>query len=925
MPPNPAAPLHVTIDGREHAVAAGGSVLDALRGLGVALPTLCHDPRLAPVGDCWSCAVEVGMRSNDATAAPPQVLPACHTPLAAGMAIATASAALLAFRHGLLVQLATRASAAGFAAWPAKELHVALSAHGIAPLAPAGEAASIDASHPHLQVDMSRCIQCFRCVRICDQVQGESIWHAVGRGAELRIVPADAPTLGASACVGCGACADACPTAAIVDAARVGAAAPQRWTRTVCPYCGVGCELELGVADDRLVATRPAIDAAVNRGHACAKGRYALGYVDAPGRETRPLLRDGSGWRAVEWPQAIAAAAAGLRRVRERHGADAIGVLASSRATNEENFLTQKFARVALGTHNVDCCARVCHAPSAVAMQRMLGTGAATSSYDDIERAAAILVWGANALECHPVVGARIRQRARNGARLLVVDPRRTALAASAELHLAPRPGTDIALLNAIGHVLLREGLVDESFLAARVDGRDEYARHVAAWTPERAAATCGVSIEAIVAAARLYGGTRPALAFHGLGLTEQLQGTEGVMALVDLALLTGNLGRPGAGINPLRGQNNVQGAAIMGCEPASLTGGVAIAAARARHETHWGVALPTTPGLDVLGMIDAAAAGTLKALYVIGYDLALTLANAGPTARALAQLELVVVQDLFLNQTALAYGHVFLPAQSSLEKDGTFMNAERRVQRVRRALAPRGAARSDAEAIAALAAELGHGRHFAHAGPEAVWDEVRALWPAVAGMSYARLEVAGLQWPCRDEHDPGSAILHREAFAHGPRARLACIDPVATPEAVDADHPFLLMTGRHLQQFNAGTMTGRTAQQRLRPTDTLDIAPADASRLGLVDGSEVRVESRHGACVLPCRVDPAVRAGELYASFHDPARWLNRVTGPVRDRHTGTPAYKVTAVRLQPAVAERGPLRVSTATAAGGHPGADA
>jgi formate dehydrogenase major subunit len=452
--------------------------------------------------------------------------------------------------------------------------------------------------------------------------------------------------------------------------------------------------------------------------------------------------------------------------------------------------------------------------------------------------------------------------------------------------------------------VILRERLVDESFLAARVDGRDDYARHVAAWTPERAAATCGIAVEAIVAAARLYGGTRPALAFHGLGLTEQRQGTEGVMALVDLALLTGNLGRPGAGINPLRGQNNVQGAAIMGCEPASLTGGAAIEVARARHEALWGVALPTTPGLDVLGMIDAAAAGTLKALYVIGYDLAPTLANAGATARALARLELVVVQDLFLNQTALAHGHVFLPAQSSFEKEGTFMNAERRVQRVRRALSPRGAARSDAEAIGALAAALGHGRHFDHAGPEAVWDEVRALWPAVAGMSYARLDAAGLQWPCRDVDDPGSTILHREAFAHGPRARLACIDPEPAAEAPDAGYPFLLMTGRHLQQFNAGTMTGRTAQQQLRPTDTLDIAPADAARLGLADGVEIRVESRHGACVLPCRVDPGVKPGELFASFHDPARWLNRVTGSVRDRHTSTPAYKLTAVRLAPATA---------------------
>lgn len=899
MPPLDADLLRVTLDGRELRLAAGTRVLDALRAQGQAPPALCDDPRLAPVGDCWSCAVEVTEPSIGAEAARTRVLPACHTVLAEGMSIRSRSESLAAFRHGLLSRLADRASAADLAAWPERPLHRALVAHGVAPRAAAADTAAIDASHPHLRVDMSRCIGCFRCVRICDEVQGESIWHAIGRGAELRIVPADSATLGGSACVGCGACADACPSAAIVDAARVGAPAPQQWVRSVCPYCGVGCELELGVADDRLVATRPAPDAAVNRGHLCVKGRYALGYVDAPDRATRPLLREGGRWREATWDEALATAAAGLRRIRERYGADAIGVLGSARATNEENFLAQKFARVAIGTHNVDCCARVCHAPSAAALKRMLGTGAATSSYDDIERAATLLVVGANPLECHPVVGARIRQRARAGARLIVIDPRRTALARCATLHLAPRPGTDIPLLNAIGHVILREGLADAAFGAARVDGFEAYARHVEAWTPQRAAATCGVDATAIVDTARLYAGNRPALAFHGLGLTEHLQGTEDVMALLNLALLTGNLGRPGAGINPLRGQNNVQGAAIMGCDPASLTGGVGIEAGRASHEARWGVALPATAGLDVMQMVDAAAAGKLKALYVIGYDLALTLANAEVTARALERLECVIVQDLFLNETARAHGHVFLPVVSSLEKDGTFMNSERRVQRVRRALAPRGAARTDAEAIAALAGALGHGDGFRHRGPESIWDEVRALWPAVAGIDYARLDAAGLQWPCRDGADPGTPILHGAAFAHGARARLECIDHLPTPERTDAQYPFLLVTGRTLHAFNAGTMTARTAQAGLRPTDTLDIAPADAARLGFSDGTELRVQSRHGSCVLPCRVDDSLKPGELYATFHDPRRRLNAVTGPVRDRVTGAPEYKVTAVRV--------------------------
>uniref|UniRef100_A0A0U1PA61 Formate dehydrogenase n=1 Tax=Mizugakiibacter sediminis TaxID=1475481 RepID=A0A0U1PA61_9GAMM len=407
---------------------------------------------------------------------------------------------------------------------------------------------------------------------------------------------------------------------------------------------------------------------------------------------------------------------------------------------------------------------------------------------------------------------------------------------------------------------------------------------------------------EAIRAAARLYARARPAMCLHGLGLTEHVQGTEGVMALIDLALLTGQIGRPGAGVNPLRGQNNVQGAALMGCEPGSLTGGARLADARDRFAAVWGVAPPATPGLNLLGMLDAARAGRLKALYVIGYDVLASLADARVAAAALARLELVIVQDLFLNETARAFGHVFLPAVSSFEKDGTFTSSERRVQRVRRVLAPRGAALDDAQILCRLAAALGHGASFAQPQAEAVWDEVRRLWPAAAGLSYARLQTRGLQWPCVDAGDPGTAVLHVERFAHGARAVLAPIDPRADDERADADYPFLLGTGRHLHAFNVGTMTGRTPQQALRPTDTLDMHPYDARQLGLGDGMPVRVESRHGDAVLPLRVTDAVAPGRLFATFHDPVRAVNRLTGPRRDTITDTPDYKVTAVRVRPA-----------------------
>jgi formate dehydrogenase major subunit len=467
-------------------------------------------------------------------------------------------------------------------------------------------------------------------------------------------------------------------------------------------------------------------------------------------------------------------------------------------------------------------------------------------------------------------------------------------------VHLALRPGTNVPLLNAMAHVLFAEGLIDREFLAARADGIDALAAFVADWTPERAAELCGVAADDIRRAARLYAIERPAMCLHGLGLTEHLQGTQGVMALIDLALLTGNLGRAGAGINPLRGQNNVQGAAVMGCEPGSLTGSVRLADARARFEAFWGVALPRTPGLNVLEMIDAAQAGKLKALYVIGYDVFASLANAHETAAALSRLELVIVQDLFLNETARAFGHVFLPVVSSFEKDGTFMNSERRIQRVRRALTPRGEARSDAEVLCRLAAELGHGERFPQQRADAVWDEIRHLWPAVAGIGYDRIAQHGLQWPCLDEHDPGTAVLHVERFAQRTHAKLEQIGYRPTTECTDTQYPFLLTTGRNLHQFNVGTMSGRTRQQVLRPSDTLDMHPYDAGQLGLREGMSVRVSSRHGETVLPLRITDAVLPGQLFATFHDPARMLNRLTGPVRDTVTSAPEYKVVAARVE-------------------------
>jgi formate dehydrogenase major subunit len=528
---------------------------------------------------------------------------------------------------------------------------------------------------------------------------------------------------------------DSCPSGALVDKTVLANGPPTEWTRTVCPYCGVGCEMQVGARGGRLVQVRPALDAPVNKGHLCVKGRYAFGYVHAADRMTRPMIRVGERFEAVSWDEAIGHVAAELARIRRTHGPDAIGVLGSSRATNEENYLAQKLARVVLGTNNVDSCARVCHAPSATALRQMLGAGASTSSFDDIEAARTLLVAGSNTTENHPVVGARIRQAAGRGARLVVIDPRRIELAAIADVHLQPRAGTTIPLLNAMAHVIVSEGLVDGDFVEERVDRLEPFAAFVARFTPEHAAAVCGVEPEAIRRAARLIAREKPAMFVHGLGMTEQVRGTDTVMCLINLALLTGNLGRAGTGVNPLRGQNNVQGAAHIGCEPHHLTGYVALSDARQRFEQVWGAPVPAKPGLDLMEMVDAARAGRLLGLYAIGYDVLLTNPDGNRTREALGALELVVVQDLFLSETAREVATVFLPAASSFEKDGTFMNSERRVQRVRRVLDPPGEARADWQIVCAVAQAMGHQQGFSFDRARVIWDEVRRVWKAGAGI----------------------------------------------------------------------------------------------------------------------------------------------------------------------------------------------
>lgn len=880
----------IYIDGNPVDAPAGATVLECAKGAGVDIPSLCADPRLKPYGGCRLCLVEIDGAQHPVAA--------CTAAVREGMSVQTHTPAIEKHRKTLLRLLARNYPEDAVLQSPHKPFHKLLHEYGIAALG-RGNGVAVDTTHPYIQVDMSRCILCARCVRICEEVQGQFVWQAWNRGDATRIRPELGDSLLESSCTSCGACVDTCPTGALEDKSLLALGEPTAWTRTVCPYCGTGCEVNVGAGGGKLLNMKPALDAAVNKGHLCAKGRYAFNYVHADDRVLHPMVRKHGKWQTVSWEEAISAVASVLHKAIQSHGPDSVGVLGSARGTNEEAYLAQKFARLVLGTNNVDCCARVCHAPSAAALKQMVGTGAATNCFNDIERAATILICGCNPTENHPVVGARIKQAVLRGARLIVIDPRQIELCRFADVHLQIRPGTDIPVLLAMANTIVQEKLYDADFVAARIGNWQAFERFIMPWTAECAAAICGITPDAIRAAARAYA-QGPGISFHGLGVTEHVQGTEAVMCLVNLALLTGNLGKPGCGVNPLRGQNNVQGAAVMGCDPGVLAGSEPLKQAIGRFQAAWQSELPRTKGLDLLEMLDAARNGRVKALWAIGYDVLLTNPEMAATREALKKLDSMIVQDMFLNETAREFGTIFLPACSSFEKDGTFMNAERRIQRVRSALQPLAESKPDWEIICRVARAMGKGEHFSFSSPQQVWDEIRSLWPDAAGITYARMEHGGIQWPCPDEMHPGTAILYEHGFPGENPARFHCPEFQPSPETVNQEFPFLLLTGRTLHQFNAGTMTGRTPQRSLRDTDFIDVSPQDAEQLRLQDGDCAVVRSRYGAVTLPVRITSAMRRGELFATFHRPDRQVNLLTGGFRDRQTNTPEYKITAVSIQ-------------------------
>ena len=898
-----------TIDGRAVTVPAGTSVMRAAALAGGSIPKLCASDNLAAFGSCRLCLVEIeGMRGTPAS---------CTTPVADGMTVHTQTARLQKLRKGVMelyisdhpldcltcsanndCELQDQAAAVG--------LRDVRYGYG-------GEnhlEQPIDSSNPYFAFDPAKCIVCSRCVRACEEVQGTFALTISGRGFESKVSAGLASDnfLG-SECVSCGACVQACPTATLQEKAVTEIGKPERSVVTTCAYCGVGCTFRAEMRGEQLVRMVPWKDGKANRGHSCVKGRFAWGYAQHQERILRPMIRANIAdpWQEVSWEEALAHTASELKRIRDAYGRNALGGITSSRCTNEETFLVQKLVRAGFGTNNVDTCARVCHSPTGYGLKTTFGTSAGTQDFDSVEDSDVILVIGANPTDGHPVFASRMKKRLRQGAKLIVIDPRRIDLVRSphvrADYHLPLRPGTNVAVLTALAHVIVTEGLADEAFIRERCDW-DEYQDWAAFVSearnsPEFLEPVTGVPPADLRAAARLYATGGNGAIYYGLGVTEHSQGSSTVMAIANLAMATGNIGRRGVGVNPLRGQNNVQGACDMGSFPHELSGyrHVSDAATRALFEAEWGVPIDPEPGLRIPNMLDAATNGEFKAIYIQGEDILQSDPDTHHVAAGLAAMECVIVHDLFLNETA-NYAHVFLPGSTFLEKNGTFTNAERRIQPVRKVMEPLNGY-EDWEVTQELARAMGLDWNYAH--PSEIMDEIARLTPTFAGVSFARLDAEGsLQWPVNSAAPDGSPIMHVGGFVRG-KGKFVVTDYVPTDERTGPRFPLLLTTGRILSQYNVGAQTRRTANTVWHEEDVLEIHPADAENRGLKSGDWVRLASRSGETTLRAQVTDRVAPGVVYTTFHHPATQANVVTTDFSDWATNCPEYKVTAVQITP------------------------
>lgn len=897
----------VSVDGHDVCVPAGTSVLRAASEAGIPIPKLCATDSLEPFGSCRLCLVEIdGKRGTPAS---------CTTPCEPGMVVHTTSPKLDRLRRGVM-ELYISDHPLDCLTCPANgdcELQDMAGVVGLRDVryGYAGDNhldAPTDDSNPYFSFDESKCIVCSRCVRACSEVQGTFALTIQGRGFDSKVSPGGLSFLD-SECVSCGACVQACPTSTLQEKAVIELGTPTRTVLTTCAYCGVGCTFKAEMRGDELVRMVPYKDGGANEGHSCVKGRFAFGYTTHPDRVLKPMIREAitDPWREVPWEEAIGFAAKRLKEIQGEYGVDSIGGITSSRCTNEDVYVVQKLVRAAFGNNNVDTCARVCHSPTGYGLSKTFGTSAGTQDFKSVEKSDVILVIGANPTEAHPVFGSRMKRRLRAGAKLIVIDPRRTDLVRSphveADYHLQLQPGTNVAVINALAHVILTEGLHDKAFVAARCDDEsfqawEEFIR-LPSNSPEAVATESGVPAEHLRSAARLYAAGPNSAIYYGLGVTEHSQGSTMVIGMANLAMLTGSIGREGVGVNPLRGQNNVQGSCDMGSFPHEYSGyrHVSDDAVRQQFESLWGRELQSAPGLRIPNMLDAAVVGSFRGIYVQGEDIAQSDPNTTHVTNALAAMDLVIVQDLFLNETA-AFAHVFFPGTSFLEKDGTFTNAERRINRVRPIMASR-TGKSEWEVTCDLAKALGYPMHYDDASQ--IMDEIAQVTPTFAGVSFTKLdELGSIQWPCNSAHPEGTPTMHIGEFTRG-EGRFIETPYVPTPERSTRRYPLLLTTGRAVSQYNVGAQTRRTANVIWQSEDVLDIHESDAQLRGVADGSWVELASRVGKTRMRARISERVPPGVVYTTFHFPISGANVVTTEYSDWATNCPEYKVTAVEVRP------------------------
>ncbi len=892
------------IDNQAFEIVEGETILSFIRRFKEKnlVPTLCDAPNLDPFGSCRVCSVEVALSENG----PVKTMASCHTPVSEGQYIYTSTASVKELRKNIVELVLTdhpldclTCEVNGNC-----ELQTVAAQVGIRDVRyPEGDNHLYkmkDLSHPYMTSDLSKCINCYRCVRACDEVQGQFVLSMAGRGFDTHIIKGFDQSFMDSDCVSCGACSQACPTSAISDVFQSKAIQATDTTRTICTYCGVGCNLDVATSNGEILSITAPYDAEVNQGHTCLKGRYAFKFYDHPERLDSPMIKRNGEFEKVSWDEVYDYIASKFTEYKDEFGPDSLAGISSSRCTNEENYLMQKFFRAVVQTNNIDGCARVCHSPTALGMQRTFGTGAATNSIEDLKYTDCIMVIGANPTDAHPVTGAKLKQFAMKSDHVsIVIDPRRTELAKYATHHLALRPGTNVAVLNMMMYYIITEGLVDKSFIEDRTEGYEAFEKELLNIDLNHLESVSGVPREEVRAAAIAYATAPNAMSFHGLGVTEHSQGTFTVMQIADLALLTGNIGRRGVGVNPLRGQNNVQGSADMGVQPHQGAGYLDITndAVNKKYNEFYGVNVPKQIGYKIPEMFDAALDGKLKAIWIIGEDVVQTDPNTQKVIRALEATDLVIVQELFMTETA-KYADVILPGASFLEKSGTFTNGERRVQAVRQVVEPVEGSKPDGQIIVDMMNRMGYSQP--DYTPDDMLEEISQIVPFFAGIRWDRLGLNGLQWPVAQD-GTDTQILHTTEFKRG-KGYFEFNAWEETEELTShaKEYPYILTTNRELEHYNCGAMTRRTANEQILSDDYLMINPEDAKEHFINEGDYVCLESPRGKVDVKARITDDVKKGVLSTTFHFPEIMINNLTGDVHDSEAMCPEYKVVAVRIR-------------------------